>query len=72
MGMIERFEKRLDRARECMGKRLKSIKGGKKIGEVLGEIKRIEETSDWMPEPKEPGIGVVGEGTRRMSRGGLP
>jgi hypothetical protein len=72
MESIERFKGKLRRAREIMGKRLSSQKGQEKIAGTLEEIEKIEETLRWMPKPEKPGNGVVGGGTKRMSKGKLP
>lgn len=71
MGSIERFMERLRRTREVMGKRFSSKRGQEEIADALEEIKRVENTLGWMPKPEKPGNGVVGEGTKRMSKGRL-
>lgn len=72
MGSIERFRKRLRQTRKIMGERFSSKKGQEEIANALEEIEEVEKTLDWTPKPEKPGNGVIGEGTKRMSRGGLP
>lgn len=72
MGSIERFMERLRRTSEVMWERFSSKKGQEEIANALEEIKKVEETLDWIPESGNAGTGTTGEETKRMSKGGLP
>ena len=63
---------KLRRTREVMGKRLSFKRGQEEIREALEKIEEVDEALGWTPKPEKPGNGVVGEGTKRMSRGKLP
>jgi len=69
---IEQFKARLMHAQHVMRYLAGHVNGEERIGELKDKAEELEETINWSPKCKKPGIGLVGEATLRMSRGGKP
>lgn len=70
-GRIERMNGKLSASREMIAQRLKSAKG-RELEVLSSRMDIIDSALSWQPLPTSSGFGVVGESTRRMSRGQRP
>lgn len=71
---LERFFGRLNRSRQIVGEELRRAKTPGDLRNALKQISVYDRTSGWMPRPLpgSAGNGIIGQGTRNMSRGRLP